>query len=105
MSFTGSCLLMGDSGLLKDGNVEQLRQTQTDFCLRLLGASEQMMALQYEKRTLWFRLNLPILIRAIELLEGTLVRFDIQQADADKVINAIEAYEEELLAKPDHTST
>lgn len=85
----------------EDANMERLRKTQTDFLSEAAGGPETYDGPPVREAHVEVPFEPAHIDRAIELLEETLASFDIQEEDAERVINAIQAYEEELLATPD----
>lgn len=81
-----------------DADMERLRRTQTEFLCEAAGGPETYDADSIEEAHRHVPFTPADIQRAIELLETTLAEFDVSEADADAVVQAIAQYESELLA-------
>ncbi|WP_092734095.1 truncated hemoglobin [Halopenitus persicus] len=84
----------------EDADLEKLRETQTDFLCEAAGGPETYDAEPVREAHLHVPFSPSHIQRAIELLYETLDEFDVSDGDADKIVEAIAAYEDELLASP-----
>jgi len=85
----------------EDADVERLRQTQTDFLCEAAGGPETYDAAPVREAHLHVPFTEEHIERAIEHLSHSLDAFDVPEDDAAKVVQAVAAYEEELLARTD----
>ncbi|WP_256287832.1 group I truncated hemoglobin [Halobellus inordinatus] len=85
----------------EDADVERLRQTQTDFLCEAAGGPETYDAAPIREAHLHVPFTEEHIERAIEHLSDSLDAFDVPEDDAAKVVQAVAAYEEELLARAD----
>ena len=84
-------------------DMEKLRRTQTDFLCEAAGGPETYDAEPVREAHLHVPFTPDHIQRAVELLYESLDAFDVPEEDADAVVQAIAAYEEDLLATPDDT--
>jgi hemoglobin len=85
----------------EDADVDRLRQTQTDFLCEAAGGPETYDAAPVREAHLHVPFTEAHVERAIEHLSDSLDEFDVPDDDAAKVVQAVAAYEEELLARGD----
>ncbi|WP_178916401.1 group 1 truncated hemoglobin [Natronomonas gomsonensis] len=85
----------------EDADMESLRKTQTDFLCEAAGGPETYDAAPVREAHLHVPFTPAHIQRAVDLLSDSLEEFDVPEDDAEKVIGAIAAYEEDLLASPD----
>lgn len=86
-------------------DVEKLRRTQTDFLCEAAGGPETYDAEPVREAHLHVPFTPAHIQQAITLLYESLDTFDVPDEDAEAVIQAVAAYEEDLLARPDETET
>jgi hemoglobin len=84
-------------------DMEKLRRTQTDFLCETAGGPET-----YDAEPVWeAHLHVPFtpahIERAVALLYESLDTFDVPDEDAAVVVQAVAAYEKDLLARPGDT--
>ncbi|GGJ00789.1 hypothetical protein GCM10008995_08290 [Halobellus salinus] len=84
-------------------DMELLRRTQTDFLCEAAGGPETYDAAPIREAHLHVPFTPEHIQQAVELLEESLDAFDVPEEDAQKVVNAVAAYEADLLADPDDT--
>lgn len=84
-----------------DADLETLRRTQTDFLCEAAGGPETYDAAPVREAHLHLPLEPMHIERAIALLEESLDEFDVPADDATAVVEAVAAYEADLLARPD----
>jgi hemoglobin len=84
----------------EDADLEMLRRTQTDFLCEAAGGPESYDAAPVREAHLHVPFTEDHIRRAIDILEATLAAFDVPEEDADRVVQAIAAYEADLLATP-----
>lgn len=82
-------------------NMERLRRTQTDFLCEAAGGPETYDAEPVREAHLHVPFTPSHIQRAVELLYESLDAFDVPEEDADAVVQAVAAYEEDLLARPE----
>ncbi len=82
-------------------DMELLRRTQTDFLCEAAGGPETYDAAPIREAHLHVPFTPEHIQRAVELLEESLDAFDVPEEDAEKVVEAVAAYEADLLASPD----
>ena len=82
-------------------DMELLRRTQTDFLCEAAGGPETYDAAPVREAHLHVPFTPEHIQRAVELLEESLDAFDVPEEDAQKVVNAVAAYEADLLADPE----
>lgn len=93
-----------DIGPFFEGSdMELLRRTQTDFLCEAAGGPETYDAAPVREAHLHVPFTPAHIQRAVELLEESLDAFDVPEADAEAVVEAVAAYESDLLAEPDDT--
>jgi len=96
--------LLADAELgpfFKGADMEKLRRTQTDFLCEAAGGPETYDAEPVREAHLHIPFTPAHIQRAVELLHESLDAFDVAEEDAAAVVQAIAAYEEDLLASPD----
>jgi hemoglobin len=81
--------------------MERLRKTQTDFLCEAAGGPETYDAAPVREAHLHVPFTPDHIQRAVELLYESLDAFDVPEEDAEAVVEAVAAYEEELLASPE----
>ncbi|MFB6191876.1 MAG: truncated hemoglobin [Haloarculaceae archaeon] len=86
-------------------DMEKLRRTQTDFLCEAAGGPETYDAEPVREAHLHVPFTPAHIQRAVELLYESLDEFDVPEEDADAVVGAVAAYEEELLARPGDPET
>lgn len=84
--------------LFEDADMETLRETQTDFLCEAAGGPETYDAAPVRGAHLHVPFTPELIQRAIDLLYESLEAFDVPESDADAVVEAIAAYETDLLA-------
>jgi len=84
----------------EDSDLEMLRRTQTDFLCEAAGGPESYDAAPVREAHLHVPFTATHVQRAIDILEEALAAFDVPDDDADEVVQAIAAYEADLLATP-----
>jgi len=84
-----------------DADVDSLRRTQTDFLCEAAGGPETYDAAPVREAHLDVPFEPEDIQRAVEHLYESLDAFDVPEDDADAVVGAIAAYEDDLLADPD----
>jgi hemoglobin len=84
-----------------DADMEELRRTQTDFLCEAAGGPETYDAAPVREAHLHVPFTPEHIQRAVELLYESLDEFDVPEEDADRIVQAVAAYEDELLAGPD----
>ncbi len=82
-------------------DVAELRRTQTDFLCEAAGGPETYDAAPVREAHIDVPFTPEHIERAVELLYRSLEEFDVPDDDADAVVEAVAAYEDELLATPD----
>lgn len=85
----------------EDTDMETLRRTQTEFLCEAAGGPETYEAEPVRDAHLHLPFTPTHIRRAIELLRDSLDEFDVPAEDAEVVVQAIGAYEEDLVASPD----
>jgi hemoglobin len=85
----------------EDADVARLRETQTDFLCEAAGGPETYDATPVREAHLHVPFTPAHIQRAVELLYESLDEFDVPDDDAATVVEAVAAYEEDLLARPD----
>jgi hemoglobin len=85
----------------EDADMERLRKTQTDFLCEAAGGPETYDAAPVREAHLHVPFEPEHIQRAVELLYESLDAFDVPDEDAEAVVEAVAAYERELLASPD----
>ncbi|MFC6784717.1 truncated hemoglobin [Halobaculum halobium] len=84
--------------LFEDADMERLRETQTDFLCEAAGGPETYDAAPVREAHLHVPFTAERIQRAVDLLYESLDAFDVDEADADAVVEAVAAYEADLLA-------
>jgi hemoglobin len=79
----------------------KLRRTQTDFLCEAAGGPETYDAEPVREAHLHVPFTAAHIERAVEHLYRSLDKFDVAETDAEEVVAAVAAYEEELLATPE----
>ncbi|MBB6646435.1 group I truncated hemoglobin [Halobellus ruber] len=82
-------------------DMELLRRTQTEFLCEAAGGPETYDAAPVREAHLHVPFTPEHIQRAVELLEESLDAFDVPEEDAETVVEAVAAYEADLLAEPD----
>jgi hemoglobin len=82
-------------------DMDLLRRTQTDFLCEAAGGPETYDAAPVREAHLHLPFEPAHIERAVELLEESLDAFDVPDEDATAVVDAVAAYEADLLASPD----
>jgi hemoglobin len=93
--------LLADEALgpfFEGADVESLRETQTDFLCEAAGGPESYDAAPVREAHLHVPFTPEHIQRAVEHLYRSLDEFDVPDEDAETVVQAIAAYEEDLLA-------
>jgi hemoglobin len=85
----------------EDADMEALRRTQTDFLCEAAGGPETYDAAPVREAHLDVPFTAEHIQRAVELLYESLDAFDVPEEDAEAVVGAVAAYEEDLLASPE----
>jgi len=85
----------------EDADMDLLRRTQTDFLCEAAGGPETYDAAPVREAHIDVPFEPVHIERAVELLEESLDAFDVPDEDAAAVVDAVAAYETELLASPD----
>jgi hemoglobin len=85
----------------EDADLERLRRTQTDFLCEAAGGPETYDAEPVREAHLHVPFTEDHIVRAVEILSETLDEYEVPDEDAEKVIQAIAQYQDELLARPD----
>jgi hemoglobin len=90
--------------LFANADMAELRRTQTDFLCEAAGGPERYDGLPVREAHADVPFTPGHIQRAVALLYGTLDAFDVPDADADAVVGAVAAYEQDLLAGPEGDS-
>lgn len=85
----------------EDADMDLLRRTQTDFLCEAAGGPETYDAAPVREAHLHVPFTPEHVERALDLLRASLDEFDVPDDDADAVVEAVAAFEAELLARPD----
>lgn len=96
--------LLADDDLgpfFESADMEKLRQTQTDFLCEAAGGPETYDAEPVREAHLHIPFTPAHIQRAVELLYESLDAFNVADEDAEAVVQAVAAYEEDLLARPE----
>jgi len=96
--------LLADNELgpfFETADMEKLRRTQTDFLCEAAGGPETYDAEPVREAHLHVPFTPAHIQRAIELLYESLDAFDVPDDDGETVVQAVAAYQEDLLARPD----
>ncbi|QZX99184.1 truncated hemoglobin [Halobaculum rubrum] len=83
----------------EDADMERLRETQTDFLCEAAGGPETYDAAPVREAHLHVPFTPDHIQRAVDLLYESLEAFDVDESDADAVVDAVAAYEADLLAE------
>jgi len=84
-----------------DADVDLLRRTQTEFLCDAAGGPQSYDGTPVRAAHLQIPFTPAHIQRALELLEDSLDAFGVPDSDAELVVQAIAAYEAELLASPE----
>lgn len=84
-----------------DADMDELRRTQTEFLCEAAGGPETYDGPPIRDAHLHVPFTPEDIERAVELLYESLAAHSVTGDDADAVVAAVTAYEEELLARPD----
>jgi len=87
--------------LFRGADMEKLRRTQTAFLCEAAGGPETYDAEPVREAHLHVPFGPDDIQRAVALLYESLDEFDVSEEDADAVVGAVAAYEEDLLAGHD----
>lgn len=87
-----------------DADLDSLRRTQTLFLCEAAGGPEEYDATPVREAHLDVPFTPAHIQRAVELLYESLDAFDVPREDADAVVGAVAAFEDDLLASPDDTA-
>lgn len=96
--------LLADEDLgpfFETADLETLRRTQTAFLCEAAGGPETYDGESVREAHLHVPFEPAHIQRAVELLSESLETFDVPDADADAVVQAVAQYEADLLAGPD----
>ena len=96
--------LLADDNLgpyFEDADMAKLRRTQTDFLCQAAGGPETYDAEPVREAHLHVPFTPADIQCAVELLHESLAAFDVPDDDADRVVGAVAAYQDELLARPE----
>lgn len=96
--------LLDDEALgpfFEDADVSRLRRTQTDFLCEAAGGPETYDAEAVRAAHLDVPFTPAHIEQALALLRESLGAFDVPEEDAELVVEAIAAYEADLLARPE----
>jgi hemoglobin len=85
----------------EDADLERLRRTQTDFLCEAAGGPERYDGPGVREAHLDVPFEPEDIERAVEILYASLEEYDVTGEDADAVVGAVAAYQDELLASPD----
>ncbi|WP_227130785.1 truncated hemoglobin [Halorubellus salinus] len=85
-------------------DMEKLRRTQTDFLCEAAGGPQTYDAEPVREAHLHVPFTPDLVQRALALLQESLDAFDVPESDADAVVEAVAAYEADLLASPEDTT-
>ncbi len=84
-----------------DADMERLRKTQADFLCEAAGGPETYDAGPIREAHLHVPFTPAHIQRAVELLYESLAEFNVPEADAEAVVQAVAKYEQDLLARPE----
>lgn len=100
--FYDALLADADIGpLFATADMAELRRTQTDFLCEAAGGPERYDGPPVREAHAHVPFTPGHIQRAVALLYGALDAFDVPDADADAVVGAVAAFEQDLLAGPD----
>ena len=95
--------LVGDDELgefFEGSDIQRLRETQTAFLCEAAGGPETYDGPPIREAHLHVPFTPAHIERAVELLYQSLDEYGVTGEDADAVVEAVAAYQEELLARP-----
>ena len=95
--------LVGDDELgefFEGSDIQRLRETQTAFLCEAAGGPETYDGPPIREAHLHVPFTPAHIERAVELLYRSLDEYGVTGEDADAVVEAVAAYQEELLARP-----
>lgn len=84
--------------LFEDADMDLLRETQTTFLCDAAGGPETYDGTPVQEAHSHVPFTPDLIDRALHHLEASLLASDISQTDAEAVVEAVAAYQEELLA-------
>jgi len=87
--------------LFANADMAELRRTQTAFLCEAAGGPERYDGPPVREAHAHVPFTPAHIQRAVALLYGSLGAFDVPDVDADAVVGAVAAYEQDLLAGPD----
>jgi len=99
--------LVGDDKLgefFEGSDIQRLRETQTAFLCEAAGGPETYDGPPIREAHLHVPFTPAHIERAVELLYRSLDEYGVTGEDADAVVEAVAAYQEELLAHPNDVS-
>ena len=99
--------LVGDDKLgefFEGSDIQRLRETQTAFLCEAAGGPETYDGPPIREAHLHVPFTPAHIERAVELLYRSLDEYGVTDEDADAVVEAVAAYQEELLARPNDVS-
>ena len=99
--------LVGDDELgefFEGSDIQRLRETQTAFLCEAAGGPETYDGPPIREAHLHVPFTPAHIKRAVELLYRSLDEYGVTGEDADAVVEAVAAYQEELLARPNDGS-
>ena len=99
--------LVGDDKLgefFEGSDIQRLRETQTAFLCEAAGGPETYDGPPIREAHLHVPFTPAHIERAVELLYRSLDEYGVTGEDADAVVEAVAAYQEELLARPNDGS-
>jgi len=99
--------LVGDDELgefFEGSDIQRLRETQTAFLCEAAGGPETYDGPPIREAHLHVPFTPAHIERAVELLYRSLDEYGVTGEDADAVVEAVAAYQEELLARPNDVS-
>jgi hemoglobin len=100
--FYDSLLADGDIGpLFANADMAELRRTQTEFLCEAAGGPERYDGPPIREAHAHVPFTPSQIQRAVALLYEALDAFDVAEGDAEAVVGAVAAYEQDLLAGPD----
>lgn len=89
----------------EDADLDSLRETQTLFLCDAAGGPHEYDATPVREAHLDVPFEPSHIQRAVELLYESLEEFDVDGDDADAVVSAVAAYEDDLLASREDDAT
>jgi len=87
--------------LFANADMAELRRSQTEFLCEAAGGPERYDGPPVREAHAHVPFTPSHIQRAVALLYGALDAFDVPDADADAVVGAVAAYEQDLLAGPE----